>query len=126
MSNPTTYVSGLRETVRSLEKVGIDAADMKAVFESIGDMVRAEAARLAPRRTGRLADSIKPSKTKNKAAVRAGGARVPYAGAINYGWKAHGIAPALFLQRAIDANTDRAIDMMESGLDEIIRKAMGE
>lgn len=124
MSASGTYVDGLRETVAALERVGVDAADLKTVFTAIGDMVREDAARLAPRQTGRLAASLKPTRTKNKAAVRAGSARVPYAGAINYGWPARGIPASRFLQRAIDADTQRAIDMMEAGLDEIITKAM--
>lgn len=121
----TQYVEGLREVVRALEKVGIDAADMKQVFTQIGSMVQNDASALAPRKTGRLSASIKPTKTKNKAAVRAGSARVPYAGAINYGWPKRGIKPRLFLQRAIDSNTTRAIEMMEAGLEEIIHRHMG-
>jgi hypothetical protein len=121
----TTYVSGLREVVRNLEKVGIEAADMKEVFTAIGQMVANQASLLAPRKSGRLAASIKPTKTKNKAAVRGGSARVPYAGAINYGWRKRGIAPSRFLQRAIDANESKAVQMMEDGLDQIITKHIG-
>lgn len=120
----TQYVEGLRQVVRDLEKVGVDAADMKEVFVKIGDMVRADAAGLAPKKTGRLSASIKPTKTKNKAAVRAGSARVPYAGAINYGWRKRGIRADLFMQRAINGNVSRAIEMMEQGLDEIIQRHM--
>lgn len=121
----TTYVTGLRELVRNLEKIGADAADMKEVFTAIGDMVRADAARLAPRNTGRLSASIKPTKTKNKAAVRAGSARVPYAGVINYGWPKRSITARNFLQRAIDSNEQKAIEMMDDGLGRIIDKHMG-
>lgn len=121
----TSYVTGLRELVRNLEKIGADASDMKEVFTAIGTMVMADAARLAPRKTGRLAASIKPTKTKNKAAIRAGSARVPYAGAINYGWPARGIKPRKFMQIAIDSNEAKAIEMMDDGLGRIIQKHMG-
>jgi HK97 gp10 family phage protein len=118
----TEYVTGLREVVRNLEKIGVDVQDLKEVFTNIGEMVRADAAALAPRDSGRLAASIKPSKTKNKAAVRAGSARVPYAGAINYGWAKRHIRAHNFMQRAIDADTPRAIEMMDEGIGEIIRR----
>lgn len=121
----TEYVTGLREVIRNLEKIGADVADMKEVFISIGDMVRADAAALAPKTTGRLAASIKPTKTKNKAAVRAGSARVPYAGAINYGWPRRHIGARNFLQRAIDADTQKALQMMDEGIGRIIAKHMG-
>jgi hypothetical protein len=118
----TEYITGLREVVRNLEKIGVDVADLKEVFTNIGEMVRADAAVLAPSKSGRLAASIKPTKTKNKAAIRAGSARVPYAGAINYGWPKRGIRPANFMKRAIDADTPRALEMMDEGIGEIIRR----
>ena len=121
----TEYVTGLRELVRNLEKIGADAADMKQVFVAIGELVQADAAALAPRRSGRLSASIKPTKTKNKAAVRAGSARVPYAGAINYGWPKRGIGAKNFLQRAINANSEKAVHMMDEGLGKIIEQHMG-
>jgi hypothetical protein len=116
------YITGLREVVRNLEKIGVDVQDLKEVFTRIGEMVQVDAAALAPRDSGRLAASIKPTKTKNKAAIRAGSARVPYAGAINYGWRKRGIRPANFMQRAIDADTPKAIEMMDEGIGEIIRR----
>lgn len=118
----TQYVEGLRETVRSLEKFGVDVADLKEVFLAIGNMVAADARRLAPIKTGRLAATIKPSKTKNKAAVRAGSKRASYAGMIQYGWPRRGIKPQPFLTTAIDSNKTKAITMMEEGLDDVITR----
>lgn len=118
----TTYVQGLRETVRDLEKVGVEVSDMKDVFTDIGNVVASDARTLVPKKTGRLGMAIKPTKTKNKAAVRAGSARVPYAGVQNYGWPSRNIRGRLFLQSAIDSNQSRAIQMMEDGLSEIINK----
>lgn len=125
MTKETTYITGLREVVRNLEKIIGDASDMKQVFTEIGQMVATDASHLAPRRTGKLAGVIKPTKTKNKAAVRAGSARVPYAGPINYGWPRRGIRASLFLQRAIEADTNKAIEMMEHGLGVIIARVLG-
>lgn len=118
----STYIEGLRETVRNLEKVGVDVQDLKEVFTDIGRMVANDASVLAPRKSGRLAASIRPTKTKNKAAVRAGSARVPYAGVQNYGWPKRHIGGKNFLQRAINANESKAVRMMEDGLGRIIKQ----
>jgi len=118
----TQYVDGLREAVRDLQKIGAEVDDLKEVFTSIGAMVATDAVALAPKRSGALASSLKPTKTKNKAAVRGGGARVPYAGAINYGWPSRNMEAQLFLQKAIDQNADKATEMMDEGISKIITK----
>lgn len=114
------YVEGLRETVRTLEKLGVEVQDMKDVFVGIGNLVAADARRLVPTKTGRLAASIKPTKTKNKAAVKVGSARVPYGGSIEYGWPRRGISAKPYLRPAIDSNKQKAISLMEDGLRDII------
>lgn len=116
-----TYVEGLREVVRSLEKFGVEVADLKAVFKKIGNMVVSDATSLAPRRSGALINTIKASNTKNKSVVRAGSARVPYAGVIHYGGY-NNIAPHPFLTDAVAKNKQKAVDEMNDGLADLIRK----
>ncbi|WP_311210907.1 MULTISPECIES: hypothetical protein [unclassified Aeromicrobium] len=72
-------VTGLRETVRALEKYGAEASDLKDAFSAISSLVHRKAANRVRRATGALAASIRPSRTKNKAVLKAGGARLPYA-----------------------------------------------
>lgn len=115
------HLSGLRETIRSLERLGVAVTDMKAVFLKIGNMVAGNAQSLAPRRSGRLAASIKPSKTKNKALVRAGSARVPYAGVIHYGGY-NNINANPFLTEAVRQSQSKAVQEMEDGLQDLLRK----
>lgn len=122
----TNYVQGLREYVRALEQAGVEAGDLKEVFIKIGELVQTDARTLAPKKTGKLGMAIKPTKTKNKASVRAGGARVPYAGAINYGWPSRNIKPSLFLQRAIDRNEAQALQLMDEGLTDLFNKLLKE
>lgn len=115
-------VTGLNETVRALQKLGVEVTDLKDVFSGIA----AEGARLAssfaPRRTGNLAASVRGNKAKNKAVVIAGKAKVPYAGAINYGWRKRGISPAGFMQKADTALGDQAVKMLEDGIADVIRR----
>lgn len=114
-------VNGLRETVRSLEKFGVQASDLKAAFKRIGSFITDDARSLAPVKTGRLAASIRPSNTKNKSIIRAGGARIPYAGVIHYGWPGHGIEANPFMTDAIDKNEAKVKEMMEDELNRLIR-----
>jgi spore germination cell wall hydrolase CwlJ-like protein len=89
--------------------------------------IAAEGARLAsgfaPVRSGRLRNTIRGNRAKAKAIVIAGRAKTPYAGAINYGWPKRGIKPALFMQRADKALADKAVSMLEAGIDKAIKRA---
>lgn len=126
-------VEGLNRVVRDLQKTGTDVADLKSVFAEIASEGASLAARFAPARTGKLRATIRGNKAKNKAVVLAGRAKVPYAGAINYGWKTKyagrprarggwplGIKPAHFMARADAALQDRVPQMLEDGISRII------
>lgn len=115
-------VEGLREKIRALEAAGVSVTDLKEVFGGIAKDAARLAASKAPRRTGRLAASIKGSRAKNKAVVRAGRAKVPYAGAVNYGWPARNIAGRQFMQKA-----DKAIrPTLRPRIDTALRTLMRE
>lgn len=79
-------IAGLRTTIRSLRRLGVEASDLKAAFHAAGELVANTAADLVHSKSGRLAASIRASNSTNKAVVRAGSAAVPYAAANNYGW----------------------------------------
>jgi HK97 gp10 family phage protein len=114
------HFKGLRETVRSLEKLGVQVSDLKAAFKKIGNLVATDAKSRAPKKSGALAATIKPSNTKNKSVIRAGSARVPYAGVIHYGGY-NNIEPHPYLTNAVDAKQKEAVNVMEEELDKLIR-----
>jgi hypothetical protein len=122
VSTGSVKVEGLNKTLTALQRFGVEAQDLKDVMAEIA----AEGARLAssfaPKRSGRLAGTVRGNKAKAKAIVIAGRARVPYAGAINYGWRKRSIAPALFMQKADQQLAPRAVEMLEKGLDKVITK----
>lgn len=115
-------VKGLRETIRTLEKFGVQVADLKASFKRIGNIVVNEARTLAPKKSGKLLGTIKASNTKNKSIVRAGGARVPYAGVIHYGGY-HNIEPHPFLTNALQANQSKVVQELDREIHGLIRGA---
>jgi len=116
-------VENLNKTVRALQSFGVEVLDLKEVFSGIADEGARLASSFAPKRSGRLAQTIRGNKAKNKAVVAAGKARVKYAGAINYGWPARNIKPRLFMQQADAKLGPLAVDMLDAGLTEAARKA---
>lgn len=122
MAQETIRVEGLREVVRDLQKLGTEAKDLKDAFKGIGNLVADEAKSLAPKLSGALAGSIKASNTKNKSDVRAGGAKIPYAGVIHYGWPAHGIEPHSFLTTAAGNKQREVVERLDDELHGIIKK----
>jgi len=111
---------GLARTARALEKAGADSTDMKQLMYDIGMLV--VRASLPPVLTGRLRDSIRAGRGKTKAVVRAGGARIPYAPIIHYGYPARNIQPRPFLLEALQKERGDVFDKLEDGIDDILRK----
>lgn len=118
----TIRIENLKKIIRQMEKAGADAQDMKDLMYEVGTLVVNGAAGLVPVRSGRLAGNIRASKAKTKAIVRAGGARVPYAGVIHYGWPAHNIVANEFLDKAREDRKQQIVSTISDGIDDILRK----
>lgn len=114
-------VDGLRELNRALNKAQVDAQDQKDLMHELG-MIVVRAANV-PTLTGALEGSLRAGKGKTKAVVRAGGARVPYAGVQHYGWPKRNIEPRPFLLAALESRTTEIVNTMEKGVGEILAKA---
>lgn len=115
-------VEGLTKVVRNLQALGLDVDDLKDAFSAIAAEGAQIAAGFAPRRSGALAASIRGNRAKSKAVVAAGKARVPYAGAINYGWPKRGIKAQGFMQKADAAMRPRALSELERAVNQKIRE----
>lgn len=116
-------VEGLNQAVRALKRYGVEVADLKGVFAEVASEGARLASGYAPKSSGRLAGSVRGNKAQNRAVIVAGGARVPWAGPVNYGWRKRNIRPREFMQRADAALAPRVVGMLERGLDEAAGKA---
>jgi hypothetical protein len=116
------HVEGLRETTRALEKAGVDVDDLKGVMSAIATEARDTLAPMLPRRSGRLAGSARPNRAKGTAVVNIGGARVPYAGAILYGWPKRHIRPSLAIPKTDAVMERRAPELLAEGWNSIAEK----
>jgi len=115
--------TGVKELRRELRRMGNDLEDLKALNLDVATLVSDRAKDIVPRRTGNLADTIRPAGTKTAGRVRAGFKRVPYAGVIHFGFPARGIQPQPFLYDALDQRRGEVFDAYFKGVKEIQRKA---
>lgn len=113
-------VDGLNRLVRDMTAMGVEIADLKLVFGDLASRGANLASSLAPTRSGKLAASVKGNKAKNKAVIVAGSKRIPYAGAINYGWRKRNIRPSRFMQRADDILAPDAAKEIDTALSRLI------
>lgn len=130
----------MREVRRGLREIEDAAArkemgkELRSAYRAAARVVEVAARGEAPSRSGRLAGSVKAKGTQYGAAVTAGGAKVPYAAPIHWGWgtrpnRARGwrggpIAANNFLIRAKDQSKDAVRDALERGLREFVDRAM--
>lgn len=85
MPRPQVEVAGARQLRASLKKAGVQLSDLREAHAQVAQLVERRAAPGTPRRTGRLASTLRSSGTKTAAIVRAGrGSTVDYARIVHY------------------------------------------
>lgn len=122
MAQYTVSVKGLREVTRSLNQYAGAVDDLKEANAKIGSKVAQTAIATTPKLTGRLASTVKSNRAQRKVQLKAGGARVPYAGVIEYGYPARGIEAQPFLRRAIWTDRQYVIQQYSANLEALKRK----
>ena len=122
---PGVKVSGTREMRRTLKQAGAELEDLKAVNAAIAAMVASRAAARAPRQSGNLAASVRGNRAVGKATVQAGKARVPYAGAIHWGWPARGITAQPFIADTAQDTEPQWTQMYVQGVEAVLATVRG-
>lgn len=115
-------ITGLNQVVRDLAALGVELDDMKDVMAAIATEGSKVMARFVPKKSGALRSTVRGNRAKARAVVTAGRAKVPYAGPINYGWPARGIQPANFTGRTDAVMEPKALQMLDNGIQQLIRK----
>lgn len=80
-------VEGIQRLRSTLRRAGDDLTDLKKANAKAAQIAAVASAALAPKRTGRLAATVRSSGTKTAGILRAGTAGVPYAAAVHWGRK---------------------------------------
>lgn len=120
VAQPQVKVTGLPAVRRTLRQLDLGTDDLKAANAAAASIVAAAAAARAPRRSGRLAASIRGNRAVGRATVKAGGAALPYAGPVHYGWPAHGIEPNPFVIDAAQATQPVWLAAYQADLDRLL------
>lgn len=109
-----------------MKKAGVDLTELKATNAKVAGIVATRGRGEAPvGPTGRLAGSVRPGATKTMAVVRAGYARVPYAGPIHWGWPKRNIEAQPFLSEAATSTEGTWSDVYMSFMDRVINQIEG-
>lgn len=123
MASGGVRITGLREVVRGLEKLGLEVDDLKDAFAPIAQLGARIAASNVRSRSGKLAGTLRGNRAKSRAVITAGRASVPYAGPQNYGWAKRNIPAQGFMQRADEQMESRSVQLLESAINRAIRRS---
>lgn len=97
-------------------------SELKTMHAEAAKLVQGDAARIVPVRSGTLRNTLRSTGTVKSGVVRAGFAKVPYAGPIHFGWPARNIRPNPFLYKAADARADDVVNLFDERVAALIRK----
>lgn len=126
MARGLVQVEGARELRRTMKQAGEDFTDLKTLHAGIGAIVANRGADMAPKRSGALAASVRASAAASSSTVRAGFARLRYAGPIHWGWPTRNIAPQPFLTDAAQQTEAQWIALYETETDKILSRIHGK
>lgn len=112
-------IDGYSEVLRDLYLAGADSDDLKAITRPLAERIAATGRALAPKKSGRLAASIKPKDSRVSVTVRTP-TRVKYAPVRH--WGKDGTSGTHFLSRAEETHRAATFAGIEAGIDELLQK----
>ena len=119
-------IEGASNLRRTCKAAGVDITQLKEAHGEASNLVARIARPRTPRLTGRLAASVRSSGTKTAAIVRAGGAAIPYAAVIHYGWPARGIAAQPWLTQTATDTQPQWLDIDQHGVQRVLNTIRGK
>jgi hypothetical protein len=122
---PHIEVTGRAELVRTMKAAGADLKDLNAANKEAAAVVAPESRARTPRRSGRLAGTVRPAGTRAAAIVRIGSRTVPYAGPIIFGWPGHHITAQPGPVEALTTTEPRWLPVYLNAIDAILNKIKG-
>lgn len=119
------HVEGLKELRRSLRRLADSDLknELKDAHRAVADVIVRHALPLVPVRTGRLKASVRALASQRSSRAAVGGARLPYAPPIHWGWPRHNIERRPFLVEALDeAQRGDGIDIYTERVERLLDK----
>lgn len=96
--------------------------DLRPVNEQVAQTIAPEASGRAPRRTGRLAASLRATGTNREARISSD---LVYANPIHFGWPAHNIRAHPFITETIDTRREDVANAYENAVEKEIGRIKG-
>ena len=126
---PAVTIDGGRQLRRALQEIEHGVESLKDIHFDMAQVVANRAKQLAPVKTGRLSDSIRPSGTKTASRVRAGYKRIGnYAGVTHFGTPNRMFRrvqqPQPFLYQALEDESRTVFEMYDENLQNIIKNGL--
>jgi hypothetical protein len=119
-------IEGIDKLRRALVKLeAASKADFVAAGKAAAEIVAREARVKVPVRSGNLRNTIRAAGQQRGGVVRAGTAKVPYAGPIHFGWGRRRIFPQPFLYEAADDRVDEVTEAYLGQVYEIWNRNLG-
>lgn len=125
MASGGVEVVGARKLRSTMKRAGQDLSDLKAVHSKVAAFVADKAAARAPRRTGRLAGTVRGNRAAASSRVMAGRQSVPYAKVIHWGWPARNISAQPWIQDTARDTETQWLLMFQAGIDAAIKRVEG-
>jgi len=119
-------VEGARELRATMKRAGEDLGDLKEAHAEVAAYVAAAARSASPSVSGKLAASVRGNRAASSAVVKAGGAAVPYAGPIHWGWPARSIAAQPFVADTAAETEPHWTETYLSAIERIVAKIKGK
>jgi HK97 gp10 family phage protein len=115
-------VEGDTMLAATLHRAAAELADLSATGRGAGELVRARAASNAPKRTGRLAGSVRASASRSEVVVASG---TVYAARVNYGMPSVGQPAQPFLTNALGDTQKEVVARYERAVNAAVSHVRG-
>lgn len=118
----TFRVDGVPKLTRTLKKAGEDITELVEAHARAAAIVEAAARATAPRRSGKLASSIRATRSKLKAEIQV---RSIYAMPIHWGWPSRNIDPQPWVSQAAQATEPEWLPIYEDAVQKALDQVAG-
>jgi len=118
----TLSVKGDKELVRALDHMERDVQDLTDTNLRAARIVAQDAQKRSPKRSGKLARSVRVRAKETSGSVVFGGRLVPYAGPIHNGWPKHNIKANPFLTEALAARAGQVAEEYERRIGDLVER----
>lgn len=115
-------VQGVAQLQRTMKKAGEDISDLDQAHQQASALVASVAVSTAPRRTGKLASTIRPARSKRRAEVQV---KSVYAAPIHWGWPARHIEAQPWVSQAAQATEPQWIKIYEEAVQKAVDQVAG-